>query len=209
MNDIEKMRQEFEQKVKYAQIENEMNEKLKGDSVEMHIYGNSFGKNKDKLHVGFWGVNEKNWNNDLNPRQIGAIMTNFPVTEQVQVESVQQGTIAQVDYKMHTERSLHMNYTQLNIDWISGEYDIRVSMKIDSFLKDEDLMQWFTITYRDVDSDWEGPKNRWNYDARHFFKYYTFKQGKIVKFRGGYDYQCDPSVSNGIAEMFKYRYEFS
>jgi hypothetical protein len=208
MNDLEKMRQEFDKKMQYAQMENQVNEVLKNDGIEISIIGKSCS-HKGLLHVsihatkGNYGFTEFR----LTPLQVGAAMINFPVTQKTDINCVD-GKLGEVDYKMVVHRYLHEHRTELSIDWISGEYDISVDMYIDDFVDDADFMQFFKIGCRDVDREWTGARTRWNYNARHYFRYYTFNGGRITKFQGGRDYQMSDSYANSIAEMFKYRYQF-
>jgi hypothetical protein len=106
-------------------------------------------------------------------------------------------------------RYTHQNYTELSIHWVSGVYEIHVDVKIDDYVNDAEFMQYFMLGHRDVDREWNGSRTRWNYDARHNFPYYTFNSGEVVKFHGGYDYQCSDSHANCLAETLKYRYEFA
>lgn len=200
MNDIEKMKTEYEQKIKWAEMENELSKKLP-EGTRISIIGKSLTQ-KGKLQTSIRG---ENWSRGLTEQQVGELMLAFPVTEKSRTY-VGLDQYSEKEYEMQTHRYLHCPHTDLNISWVSGELTISLELKVE--LCSNEIKQFFTETYRDVNHEWTGPKTRFNKQVRDRFHFYTFAYGHIVRFQGGYHKQVsDPALSD-IVEKFKYLAEY-
>lgn len=208
MNDIAKMREEFEQKIKYAQIENKINEGLEPDGIRISVIGASC-TSKDRLHISVRCVNS--YTKGLDIRQMGCVLCKLPVTESYRSYTGVKGGYVLLPYEMQTHRGGNEFHTSLNVRWISNEFEVWATMSIDE--KDEEIMQFFKETTREL-TDTEvqlycNGRTRWNYNRRNFHRFLTFNCGSVVKFQGGYHKQISEGILNSIAETLKYRYEFS
>lgn len=198
MNDIEKMKAEMEQKIKWAEMENELSKKLP-DGVRVSIIGDSLTQ-KGKLHTMIWAVP------GLTEHQVGEILNAFPVTEKVSVYNGN-GNYSFEDYAMTTHRYVCDCYTELHIEWISDDLVMSIKVHIDKC--SDEIKQFFTKTYRDVNQEWTGPKTRYNKATRDRFEFYTFVYGRVIGFQGGYHKQVADFALNDIVVKFKYLAEFS
>ena len=208
MNDIAKMREEFEQKIKYAQIENEMNERLEPHGIKISVIGVS-NTNKGKLHISVRCVDS--YTKGLDVRQIGCALCELPMTESYRSYTGSKNGHVLLPYEMQTHRGANEFQTSLDVRWISNEFDVWATMSIDE--KDAEVMQFFKETTREL-TDTEvqlycNGRTRWNYNRRNFHRFLTFNCGQVVRFQGGYHKQVAEGILNSIAEMLKYRHEFS
>ena len=196
MNDLEKMKAEFEQKLKWAEMENELSKRLP-EGCKISIIGDSLTQ-KGKLQT---SVRSEDWSRGLTEQQVGELMCAFPVTEKSRVY-VGRDQYSEKDYEMTTHRYLHLPHTDLDIQWISGELDISCEIKVDTC--SNEIKQFFTKTSRDVNHEWTGPKTRFNKQTRDAFPFWTFAYGHTIAFHGGYHKQTSDFAINDIAEKFKY-----
>ena len=200
MNDIEKMKAEYEQKLKWAEMENELSKKLP-EGTQISIIGKSLTQ-KGKLHT---SIRSEDWSHGLTEQQVGELMLAFPVTEKSRIY-VGQDQYSEKDYEMETHRYIHLPTTDLSISWISGELDISLELKVE--LCSDEIKQFFTRTSRNVNHEWRGTRTRWNKHLRDNFPFYTFAYGHTVRFYGGYHKQVSDSALSDIVEKFKYLAEY-
>lgn len=200
MNDIEKMKAEYEQKIKWAEIENELSKKLP-EGTQISIIGKSLTQ-KGKLQTSIRG---ENWSRGLTEQQVGELMLAFPVTEKSRTY-VGKDQYSEKEYEMQTHRYLNCPNTDLNISWISGELAISLELKVE--LCSDEIKQFFTRTSRNVNHEWHGTRARWNKHLRDNFPFYTFAYGHTVKFEGGYHKQVSDSALSDMVEKFKYLAEY-
>lgn len=201
MNDIEKMKKEYEQKIKYAELENELNAKLEGMGIEFHIVGNSLTQ-KGKIHA-FLTASHPYTLDKLNVLDMQNALNFFENTEDLRVY-VGGDKYEALPYRMATSRTPSSPSTTLTIEWISGDYDIDAEMLLTNCGV---LMQYFTTTARELSTTevnlWLGGANRWNYETRKNFRYYTFNSGSKTRFQGGTDLQTSRGHIECIAETIK------
>lgn len=197
MNDIEKMKVEYEQKIKWAEMENELSKKLpKG--VRISIIGNSLTQ-KGKLHT---LISSEDWSRGLTEQQVGELMLAFPVTEKSRTY-VGNDQYSEKDYEMQTHRYVHVHYTELRISWISGELDISVDVRLDYC--SEEIRQFFIYDRRRLNCD----ELRYGDKPETYLQFYTFAYGHVVRFSGGYHKQVSDFALNDIVVKFKYLAEFN
>lgn len=196
MNDIEKMKVEYEQKIKWAEMENELSKKL-SEGTRISIIGKSLTQ-KGKLQT---SIRSENWGRGLTEQQVGELMLTFPVTEKSRTY-VGKGQYLEKDYEMNTHRYAHTYYTELSISWISGELDISVSVRLDNY--SDEIKQFFIYDRRRLDYD----ELRYGDKPETYLSFYTFAYGHVVRFSGGYHKQVSDSALNDIVEKFKYLAEY-
>ena len=196
-NDLEKMRQELEKKLMYAQMENELNARAGFDWGYFSIIGESLTQ-PGKLHT---AVRLNGYGHDgLTAAQVSEVLNKFPQTERSRAY-IGTGKYEDLSYIMETERTPG-HATILKINYISDNLDLSLNMAIDP--NDEDTTQFFRMTAREL-SDTEinlyldGRRTKYNYNTRHNFTYYTFNFGHVVKFCGGKDRQISEGAAITIA----------
>lgn len=195
-NNIEKMRQEFENKIKFAEMENEQNERVNWDFGTLRIVGESITQ-PGKIHA---YIRRNDWKEGLTATEAARVLNDFPQTERSRVY-IGGNKYDSLSYIMETEKTPG-RADLLKISYISGEYDLSFDVVINP--SDADLMQFFTVTRREL-SDTEinlylgGKRTKWNYNTRHYFPYYTFNLGQVVKFQGGRDRQINEGAAITIA----------
>lgn len=197
MNDIEKMKAEYEQKIKFAEMENELSKKLP-EGTRISIIGNSLTQ-KGKLQT---SIRSEDWGRGLTEQQVGELMLAFPVTEKSRIY-VGKNQYSEKEYEMDTHRCAHVLYTELSISWISGELDISVDVRLDDC--SEEIKQFFIRDSRRLDYD----ELRYGDKPETYLNFYTFAYGHVVGFRGGYRKQVSDFALSDIVEKFKYLAEFN
>lgn len=197
MNDIEKMKAEYEQQIKWAEMENELSKKLP-EGTRISIIGKSLTQ-KGKLQT---SIRSENWSRGLTEQQVGKLMLAFPVTEKSRIY-VGQNQDSEKEYGMQTHRYAHTYYTGLSISWISGELDISVDVRLDNC--SDEIKQFFIYDRRRLDYN----ELKYGDEPESYLKFYTFAYGHTVKFLGGYHKQVSDSALSEIVEKFKYLAEFN
>lgn len=196
-NDLEKMRQELEKKLMYAQMENELNARAGFDWGAVKIIGESCTQS-GKLQTTIW--RDGYGHDGLTAAQVCEVLNTFPQTERSRVY-IGLGKYDKLSYIFETERTPG-HATILHLSYISDNLDLSLNMAIDP--NDEDTTQFFRLTAREL-SDTEinlyldGRRTKYNYNTRHNFQYYTFNLGKVVKFQGGRDRQVSEAAATTIA----------
>jgi hypothetical protein len=194
MNDIEKMKAEFERKLKIAKLENELNRDLEPKGVRASIFMVKDGR----YYVKFYGGESDT--DILTPKKLGIIMQAFPMTEQSDISSAR-GVLQTVDYVMTAHRHEFVDYSELKMRWNSGWYEVNVVLRIDEFMDDGDFAQFFTQTYRESEKPLKVDEERMKVVKSPKIVYYTFLLGNVIKFQGGYDYQSENWVGRDFCAM--------
>lgn len=194
MNDIKKMQAEFEEKLRIAKLENELNRDLEPKGVRASI----FMVKDSKYCVNFYGGDDVM--NKLTPKKLGIIMQAFPMTEQSDISSTR-GILQTVDYVMIAHRYEFVNYSELKMRWNSGWYEVNVELRIDDFMDDGDFAKFFMQTYRESEKPYEVDEERMKVVKSPKVMYYTFLLGSVIKFQGGYDYQGENWVGHDFCAM--------
>lgn len=196
-NDLEKMRQEYEEKLRYAEMENELNARAGFDWGYISIIGESITQ-PGKLHT---AIRLNGYGREgLTAAQAAEVLNTFPQTERARTYTGDR-QYTELSYIMNVHRTPGQYATILSIEYISGDLDLSLEMAINP--QDDDTMQFFRQTSR-VLTDTEvniylHSRTRWNYNTRNNFTYYTFNLGRVVKFQGGHDKQTDEGAAIAIA----------
>ncbi|MBE6244243.1 MAG: hypothetical protein E7108_01810 [Bacteroidales bacterium] len=183
MNDIAKMRKEFDEKIRYAELENDVETRL---GIEgFRIINQSITQRKGLLHTHFF--------NKLEKEQIVKVLKEFPPTEKYKVS----GKDIELTYLLKTHRYPTEQNTVLSIAWISGDFDMQVDMNINE--SDDLLMQYFRPDWYEIDNHDIGlfygavsPRQKSMLKRQRFL---SFNSGNVLRYVGGYRYQ----VSEGHA----------
>lgn len=137
MNDIAKMRQEMERKIKEAELENQFEEKV---GFHGSILGESVTQ-KGKTRLCY---------TKLTKEQVQKLLKMFPSTEKAKrTRSATDKSVLEMNYILETHRYPKEVFTKLEIEWIHGDYAIDVDMPI--MPDDEVLMGYFKQDYYEID----------------------------------------------------------
>ena len=197
MNDIEKMKAEFAEKLRIAQLEND--EMARNGGIPVSVNGESYRKN-GKTALGLGGILK-----GLSTKQVHDILQTYPWTEDIDTHVGTSG-YTKLPYDMYVLNGPNQT-DRLAVNYISGDYEISFYMKIDT--QDPDVMQFFDRKTRHLSdsefSTYYKVKTRWNKDAIERFPYLTFNCGHVVKFQGGADKQIAPGILTSIMETIKWK----
>lgn len=169
LNDIEKMRREFDEKLANAIKENELNEGIEG--YELRINKGTIMMHKSYIS----GV--------VSPsrEQISEVLRKFPMTEATLYDKKYE-----LPYVIHSSQHYGDKCGKLSIQWKYNEYTICVSMDIDK----EIINEFFNVSKREtVDSENTTYASIQQYDkrgqiCRYYVPVYNFKQQQ-QKYYGG------------------------
>lgn len=118
-NDIEKMKAEFEEKLRMAELENKLNEGVEG--YELHLSKDSKYRILVRLpydtRTGF---------NEPSIEHMAEVLRNYPKTEDIVYDRKYN-----LPYVIHARRGYGDRYGTLSLSWNSGEYVVRGSLQID------------------------------------------------------------------------------
>ncbi len=132
-HDIEKMKKEFEEKIRKAELENELNDM---SGLDLSIMGKGT-YNKQKLRI--WIRNEQSSFLELN--LVKDIFKKFPITDNI-VDSDAKFEGMALLYLRHSYGD--RNFGTLCVHYISGDYEINFDVDIFPISKE------FTCRYRDT-----------------------------------------------------------
>ncbi len=184
MKDIAKLREEYDRKLKYAEYENELEERV---GVSCSIIGSSLTQ-KGKTHVYF---------GSLSKEQTSRLLKEMPSTEDA-LTSGRGGVKMALPHILSVSRSPREAHTMLEMEWIHGEWDISLKMPLDP--GDGVLMQYFRQGLYEIDNATIGlfygavsPREK---SRLKDVPYLTFNSGDIIRYKGGRDKQ----LSAGHAE---------
>lgn len=183
MNDIAKMKAEFKEKIRLAELENKYNSKLEKEGISLGIF--SYDKENERYLVHFRTVNRP-YDDPFNGHDAQTIMRTFPRTADIEV-SVGAGKKERLPYDICTSRNPKEPRTMLKIRYIHENLEVWIDLPIDE--RNPELMQYFMRTQRELDSSTIGlyygavtPRERANLQMLPFL---TFNCGHVVRFYGG------------------------
>ncbi len=198
MNDITKMRAEFEEKIRLAELENKYNERLAPHGIEISIIGASCMQN-GKLQVSVRKAG-KDWLKPLDEHDVQATLELLPMTEKSR-GYVGSSKYEMLSYLMDTHRSPNELRTMLTIGYIHEDLDLSIKLPINE--KNPELMQYFCKTARELDEMevrlYVGQKTAGNWNTRKNFPFLTFNSGHVVRFHGGRHKQINEGILCCIA----------
>lgn len=118
-NDIEKMRAELEETIRLAELENKLNEGVEG--YELHLSKDS--KYRILVRIPY---DTRTGFNEPSIEHMAEVLRNYPKTEDIVYDRRYN-----LPYVIHARRGYGDRYGTLSLSWISGEYEVRGSLKID------------------------------------------------------------------------------
>lgn len=132
VNDIEKMKAEFEEKLALAIKENELNKDIDGYALSL-----------DKYNCVHWKVEYRSGVGFVNPTlpQVADILKRFPMTKHTLYDKS-----IELPYVIHSRNSYGDRTPEMSIKWLSGEYELYISLPID----DELCKEFFRISTRET-----------------------------------------------------------
>ena len=132
VNDIAKIKAEFEERLALAIKENELNEGIDGYQLTL-----------DKHNRVGWGVVYKSGVGFVTPTlaQVADILTRFPMTKNTLYDKT-----CELPYVIHSRNSYGNRTPEMSIKWLSGEYELYISLPID----DELCKEFFKISTRET-----------------------------------------------------------
>lgn len=197
MNDIAKMRKEFDEKIRLAELENEYNERLEKSGIEIRIVSGDSLMQKGKIHATVRKAGD--WIKPLDGHDAQNALKLLPMTENLRVYNGKEHVM--LPYRMETHRSPSESRTILTVNYIHGDLDLSFDMTINE--SDPEMMQYFQRTQRELDSREIGlyygavsPRTKANVQMLPFL---TFNCGKIVRFQGGHHTQLSEGHLTSIA----------
>lgn len=190
MNDIAKMRAEFEEKIRLAELENKYNEQLERHGLAMHVF--SKDKDSDRLLVSIRA--DRSYDKPFNEHDAQFILRVLPMTEKMRVY-IGHDKYEMLSYVMETERNPKQPRTMLKIKYVHENLEIWLELPINE--QNNELMQYFTRTQRELDNDTIGlyygcvsPREKSHLQMLPFL---TWNCGQVVRFQGG----CHRQISEG------------
>lgn len=200
MNDIAKMRAEFEEKIRLAKLENMYNEPLEEHGLSLSI----FTKDKSGRLLASVRV-DRSYDKPFNEHDAQLILSLYPMTEKKRVY-VGGGKYDELSYEMGTERCPSKSQTILKIRYIHNELEIWMELPINE--RNPELMQYFMKTQRELDNREIGlyygavsPRAKSNVRMLPFL---TFNSGRVVRFQGGYHMQASEGHVCCIASSIEF-----
>lgn len=188
MKDLAKMREKFEQELKYAEIENKVEQKLGFEGFR--VVGESLTQ-KGKIHTFFA--------NKLGIEQARSVLKEFEPTEKIKVS----GKDIWLYYLLKAHRYPNEPMTVLQIEWISGDYDLGMEMYVDDkeCLKPYFKPDWYEIDNHDIGLFYGAVSPRQK-SALKVQRFLSFNSGNVIRYQGGYRYQVNDGVATAlIAEL--------
>lgn len=192
-NDIEKMKAEFAEKLELAELENKLSEGLKGYSIsacKTNIPGCKYSIWVSMDYVSGVGFAEPTL-------AMGKeMLERFPMTQEILYDRK-----FYFPYAIVSQKSYGDKFAELGVRWISNEYEVRMTLKIDDRLREE----FFNVKRRcPVDSEVS------TYTSIHtshligkdVIPVYDFKKGHL-KYYGGVRLLLDREEISRIIEFIK------
>ena len=196
MNDIAKMRKEFEEKIRLAELENKYNEKLDKYGMSVHIFSEHADEGRYLASV---RKNEGSWA-ELNEEDVQSVLENLPMTDKIRV-SAGHGKYEMLSYQMETERTPQRPRTLLKIRYIHNELELWIDLPINE--NNPDLMQYFQTTQRELDNQTIGlyygsvsPRRK---SSLQMLPFLTWNCGRVVRFQGGIHRQVAEGIVTCVA----------
>lgn len=193
MNDIAKMRNEFEEKIRLAELENKYNEQLEPNGIRISI----FSKDEDGRYLASVRKVDERWDKKFDAHDAQTALRLLPRTDDINV-SVGSCKKEMLPYDMETNRGPKDPRTTLKIRYVHDNLVLWIDLPIDE--RDTELMQYFTRTQRELDNDTIGlyfgavsPREK---SRLQMLPFLTFNCGRVVRFYGGHHKQ----ISRGHIE---------
>ena len=184
MKDIAKMRQEMEQKIKLAELSNAIEEQT---GIECNAMGESYCQ-KGKQRI---------WFGEVTKEQAAKVLKMFPWTERSKTGGRNREDI-EISYILSTEQRPKECRTKLSVEWIHGEYDMGLDIRIDP--SDDVLMGYFKKDQYEIDDStiglYFGAVGTSERGELRYRPCLNFNCGSVVRYYGGHFKQ----VSEGHAE---------
>lgn len=181
MNDIAKMRKEFEEKIRLAELENKYNEKLEKEGICIRI----FSKDKNGRILASVQKTDDEWRNPFNEHDAQNLLRLLPITDDYLVH-VGHNKKELLPCDMCTYRSPKKS-TVLEVKYIHKDLEVWFELPINE--RNNELMQYFMKTQRELDNNEIGlyygclsPRQKSNVQMLPFL---TFNCGSVVRFQGG------------------------
>lgn len=141
-NDIEKMKAEFAENLELAELENKLSEGLKGYSISVRK------TNTLRCKYSIWtSMDYVSGIGFAEPTlAMGKeMLERFPMTQEILYDRK-----FYLPYVLHSQKGYGDKFAELTVKWVSGEYEVRMTLKIDDRLREE----FFNVTHRcPVDSE--------------------------------------------------------
>lgn len=135
-NDIEKMKAEFAEKLELAELENKLSDGLKGYSISANktrTPGCRYSIYMSMSYVLGQGFVEPTL-------AMGKeMLERFPMTQETLYNKK-----FNLPYVIHSQKGYGDKFAELNVNWVSGEYKVRMTLKIDDRLREE----FFIVSHR-------------------------------------------------------------
>jgi len=189
MNDIAKMRAEFEEKIRLAELENKYNEPLQQFGIQIVIIDGNSLTQKGKIHVVVHRADDRL--KALTERDAQNALNHLPMTENCRVYTGSKNGYAMLPYRMQTSRAPKQFATILTIEYIHNDLDLTVEFPIDE--RNPELMQYFLRDQYEIDDSTIGlyygavspaAKGRLKYQP-----VLSWNCGSVTRFQGGYRQQ--------------------
>lgn len=142
MKDFEKMKADFDKKLEMAKTENELEEKVAGEGILLHVFEGIEGF-VCLAYTGSLGISKR-----LTPRQLGCLLKTFPPTDKVKVSTARHNDDVDVDYYVEIHNGY--KYTDFNIHWICNGIQFRITTEY--YMVESLFAEMTTSTYRGIDS---------------------------------------------------------
>lgn len=192
-NDIEKMKAEFAEKLELAELENKLSEGLKGYSISAHK------TNTPGCKYSIWSsMDYVSGRGFMEPTlAMGKeMLERFPMTQDTLYDRK-----VNLPYVIHTQKGYGDKFAELTIRWVSGEYEVHITLKVDDFLKEG----FFNVNHRcPVDAEvstYTSIHTGHLYD-KAFIPVYDFKKSQM-RYYGGVRLLLDKEEISRIIEFIK------
>lgn len=191
MKDLEKLQEEYEQKIMLAQKENELETFLGIECIGVSVIGRSRTQ-EDKMLTAIYPKNRE---------QLSKVLRRLTPTEMKKVH-VGDFKHIQLPYQLSLCRGVKDTKNKLSIEWIYGEYHIMLDIFIDKYeYPDLYLVEKYReLSQNEIEVYFGGRKNLWG--EPH--KCYTWSKGKVVNFVGGHYLQADENTIIEIITQLKH-----
>ena len=198
MNDIAKMRKEFDEQIRLAELENKYNERLEPHGISLKIVSAKSLTQKGKIHATLRKVGDA-WLCPFDGHDAQQALRLLPMTENLSVYNGR--SYEMLPYHMTTSRTPSQPRTILSVDYIHDDLNVGFELHIDE--RDPEMMQYFQRTQRELDSREIGlyygavsPRTKSNVQMLPFL---TFNCGRVVRFQGGHHTQLSEGHLTSIA----------
>jgi hypothetical protein len=205
--DIEQIKEEYEDKIKCAEISNSLAPMLTEEGIDLSVYAFNASEGKE-INMVFRA--EGSYSKSLTEKQVGFILSTFPQTDKIKVYYGLNDREEERNYALAGRKSWRESNTTLEIRYMSEGRRINIDFTLDS--ASEDILQFFNKNaHRNALQEVDALGKLSNSQRYHYenLPYISFGIGHLVRFQGGYEKQKDESAINLIVDKFKYLHEFA